>query len=116
MTTGRAVVAVGDIYTVLGFREQVIQLLSETQDRVRGEPGCLSYTFAEAVGDPGHYVVTQEWRDESALEAHYSSPPIVEYQQRVVEFLARPTQMRIHHVAETVHPADPGPMDPRRAD
>lgn len=111
-----SVVAVGDVHILVGRRNEVVELLSSTQDRVRREPGCLAYTFAEAVGDPGHYVVTQEWRDEAALEAHYSSPPLAEYLNRVGEFLARPTQMRIHRVAETLHPADPGPMDPRRAD
>ena len=101
---------------MLGRREEVIELLSTTQDRVRSEPGCLAYTFAEAVGDPGHYVVTQEWRDEPTFAAHYSSRPLAEYLSRVGELLARPTHMRIYRVAQTVHPVDPGPMDPRRAD
>jgi quinol monooxygenase YgiN len=116
MTAASSFVAVGDIYTVTGRRDEVVELLGATQDRVRREPGCLAYTFAEAVGDPGHYVVTQEWRDEAALEAHYSSQPLSEYLERVGELLARPTQMRIHRVAETIRPADPSPMDPRRAD
>jgi quinol monooxygenase YgiN len=109
-------VAVADLYTVLGRREEIIALLRATQDQIRREPGCRAYTFAEAVGDSGHYIVTQEWRDTAALEAHYSSQALADYLNRVGEFLARPTQMRIHRVAETFHPTDPGPMDPRRAD
>jgi quinol monooxygenase YgiN len=112
----KSVIAVGDVYTVLGRRDEVVELLSATQDRVRSEAGCLAYTFAEAVGDPGHYVVTQQWRDEAAFVAHYSSQPLTEYVTRATEFLARPTKMRIHRMADTIHPADPGPMDPRRAD
>ena len=107
---------VGDIHTLQGRRADVVELLRETQDRVRREPGCLAYTFAEAVADPGRYVVVQEWHDEAALEAHYASQAYKTYQQRIGELLSRPSEVRIHRIAEILHPADPGPMDPRRAD
>jgi hypothetical protein len=38
------------------------------------------------------------------------------HQDRVGEFLARPSEVRLHRVAQTVQLADPGPIDPRRAD
>jgi quinol monooxygenase YgiN len=107
---------VGDIHTLQGRRADVVELLRETQDRVRREPGCVSYAFAEVVADPGHYVVVQEWRDEPALEAHYASQAYATYQQHIGELISRPSEARIHRVAETLHPADSGPMDPRRAD
>jgi quinol monooxygenase YgiN len=107
---------VGDIYSLVGRADELVELLSETQVRARSEPGCLAYAFAEVVGDPGHYLVVQQWRDEAALDAHYSSPTFQRYQERVGEFLARPSEVRLHRVAETVHLRDPGPMDPRRAD
>jgi quinol monooxygenase YgiN len=110
------IIALGDLETLVGRSEEVVELLSATQDQILREPGCLAYTFAEVIGDPGHYVVTQEWRDEAAFTAHYSSQPLVEYLSRVGELLARPTEMRIYRVTETVHPVDPGPMDPDRAD
>jgi quinol monooxygenase YgiN len=107
---------VGDIYTLQGRRADVVELLRETQERVRREPGCVAYAFAEVVADPGHYVVVQEWVDEAALEAHYRSNAFTGYQARVGELLSRPSEVRIHRTTETLHPADPGPMDPRRAD
>jgi quinol monooxygenase YgiN len=107
---------IGDIYGLVGLADELVELLSETQAQARLEPGCLAYTFAEVVGDPGHYLVVQEWRDEQALDAHYSSPTFQRYQEQVGEFLARPSDVRLHRVAETVHLRDPGPMDPRRAD
>jgi quinol monooxygenase YgiN len=116
MTTSASVIAVGELDTVLGRREEVVELLTATQDRARRAPGCLAYTFAEAVDGPGHCVVTQEWRDETTVAAHYSPQPLAEYRRRVGELLARPTHMRLHDVAKTVHPADPNPMDLRRAD
>ena len=102
-------VVVGDIYTLQGRREEVVDLLHETQERVRLEPGCRAYAFAEVVADPGHYVVVQEWLDEAALEAHYGSAAYTSYQARVGAYLARPSEVRIHRVGETVQPANPAP-------
>jgi quinol monooxygenase YgiN len=42
----KSVIAVRDVYTVLGRRDEVVELLTATQDRVRSEPGCLAYTPA----------------------------------------------------------------------
>jgi quinol monooxygenase YgiN len=109
-------VVVGDIYGLVGRAHELVELLRETQEHARAEPGCVAYAFAEVVGDPGHYLVVQEWRDEAALEAHYASPTFRRYQDRVGELLARPSAVRLHRVAQTVQLADPGPMDPRRAD
>jgi quinol monooxygenase YgiN len=110
------VVVVGDIYALAGRADELDELLQETQEHARSEPGCVAYAFAEVVRDPGHYVIAQEWRDEAALEAHYASPAFRRYQDRIGEFLARPSEVRLHRVAQTVQLADPGPMDPRRAD
>jgi quinol monooxygenase YgiN len=107
---------IGDIYGLVGPVDELVKLLSETQREARLEPGCLVYSFAEVVGDPGHYLVVQEWRDEAALEAHHASSAFQRYQESVGEFLARPSEVRLHRVAQTLHLRDPGPMDPRRAD
>ena len=111
----RRVVVVGQVHTLLGRRAEVVELLADTQARAREEPGCVSYDFAEAVGDPGRFVVVQEWRDEAAMEAHYRSDGYVDYQARIGELLARPSEVRIHHVRETLHPEGGEPLDPRRA-
>jgi quinol monooxygenase YgiN len=109
-------VVVGDLDVLVGRRDELLELLAETQNRARKEPGCESYAFAEVAGEPGHVLVCQEWADEPALEEHYRSAAFEQYQQRVGEFLARPTEVRIHHVRQTVRPQDGAPMDPRRAD
>jgi quinol monooxygenase YgiN len=111
-----AIVAVADVYGLVGRRAELLDLMRETQGSARENPGCLTYTFAETLDDPGHFVLVQEWRDQAALDEHYRSPGFASYQERVGEFLARPTQLRVHQVAETLLPADSAPMDPRRAD
>ncbi len=39
----------------------------------------------------------------------------LDYRERVEELLAAPSAVRIHLVAETVHPRDPNPLMPLRA-
>jgi quinol monooxygenase YgiN len=110
------VVVVGQIHTLLGRREEVLELLRDTQARAREEPGCISYDFAEVVGDPGRFVVNQEWRDAAAMAAHYRTAAFADYQARIGDLLARPSEVRIHYVRETLRPEDGEPLDPRRAD
>ena len=107
---------IADIYALVGRAPELVDLLRTTHQQARAEPGCVAYASAEVIGDPGHYLVVHEWRDEAALEAHYTSANFRHYQQHVGELLARPSEVRLHRVAETVPLADPGPMDPRRAD
>jgi len=109
-------VVVVDIYGLAGRAGELVALLRETQEHARLEPGCVRYAFADVVGDPGHHLVVQEWRDEAALEAHYASPSFRRYQHHVGELLARPSQVRLYRGARTVQLTDPGPIDPRRAD
>jgi quinol monooxygenase YgiN len=111
-----SVVVVGDVYTLAGRRDDVIALLRDTQERIRPQPGCVSFSFAEVVGDPGHYLVVEEWSDDAALRTHFRSDAFTSYQENVGELLARPSEVRIHRVSETTRPVDSGPLDPRRAD
>ncbi len=111
-----SVVVVGDVYTLVGRRDEVVALLSDTQERTRPQPGCISFSFAEVVGDPGHYLVVEEWSHDAALRTHFKSDAFTSYQEKVGELLARPSEVRIHRVSETTRPVDSGPLDPRRAD
>ncbi len=109
-------VVVVDIYGLVGRAGEPVELLRTTREAARSEPGCVAYVLAEVIGDPGHHLVIEEWRDEAALEAHYASASFRRYQHHVGELLARPSEVRLHHVARTVQLTDPGPIDPRRAD
>jgi quinol monooxygenase YgiN len=110
------IVAIADIYAQLGLLDNVRELMAATQVRVREEPGCVSYLFAEVVDDPGHFVAVEEWRDQAALDEHFHSPSFKEYQEQIGEWLVRKSELRLHQVSGTVLPQDSAPMDPRLAD
>jgi quinol monooxygenase YgiN len=40
----------------------------------RAEDGCLVYSYAEDVAEPGLIRVFEAWRDQAALDAHVRTP------------------------------------------
>jgi quinol monooxygenase YgiN len=42
----------------------------------RAEPGCVEYSYAEDVLDPGLIHVKEVWIDQSALDLHFASDHI----------------------------------------
>lgn len=45
----------------------------------RTEAGCLGYSYAEDVLEPGLILVTELWSDQAALDRHFASPHIAEW-------------------------------------
>jgi quinol monooxygenase YgiN len=42
----------------------------------RAEEGCLDYAYAEDVLEPGLIRVTEAWRDQACLDAHFATDHI----------------------------------------
>ena len=38
------------------------------------EPGCLTYTLLEVIGEPGRILTFERWKDKAALDAHMVTP------------------------------------------
>ena len=45
----------------------------------RTEPGCLVYSYAEDVLEPGLIRVFEAWRDQASLDAHFQAPHMAEW-------------------------------------
>ena len=39
----------------------------------RAEPGCVEYSYAEDLFDPGLVHVQELWRDQASLDAHFAA-------------------------------------------
>lgn len=105
------VIALGDIHAQIPRREEVRELMRATQERAREEPGCASFTFAETLDDPGHFVVVEEWSDQAALDAHYRSQAFADYQARIGELIVRSSELRVHAVQASSRPVASTPVD-----
>lgn len=109
-------VAIAEIYVRIADREEVRRLMDATQARVRAQRGCVYYGFAEALGDPGHFVLVQEWSDQGALDEHYRSDVFAEYGASVGEHLVRASELRIYEVGAALSPVASGPVEPTQED
>ncbi|TPK20561.1 antibiotic biosynthesis monooxygenase [Mesorhizobium sp. B2-5-9] len=45
----------------------------------RAEDGCLEYSYAQDVLDPGLIRITEVWRARPALDAHFRSPHLADW-------------------------------------
>ena len=84
------------VENVARARPAVARLIEAT----RAEDGCLKYGFAEDVLDPGLIHVSEVWRDQAALEAHFASAHIAEWRTVWREIGIRDRDLRLYEVGE----------------
>jgi len=56
--------------TVTALQTVLLSLIEPT----RQEPGCLRYELLQNAVDPTDFTFVEEWADETALEAHFTTP------------------------------------------
>ena len=104
---------IAEVHGLAGRASELQRLLTDLADAARLEPGCLMFRALRG-DEAGEFVLLSLWRDESMLRAHYGREAYQRYRAAVGELLARPSDVTMHHVIETVHPIDPEPPDPAR--
>ena len=97
-------VGIGDVHAQVPQRRAAERVMLAAQAATRRQDGCLGYSFAEVLGDPGHYLVVQSWRDQQALDEHYRSVTFADYQAAITPLLSRDSELELHVVAESVRP------------
>lgn len=110
------IVALGDLHTQILRRAAVERVMQDAQAVARERDGCESFSFAEALGDPGRYLIVARWRDQASMEAHYSSPAFAAYQAAITPLLVADSELRLHVVERTVRPVDARTLDLRQDD
>jgi quinol monooxygenase YgiN len=111
-----AVIAVADMFGISGRRNELVELLQRSEREAAAEPGCRRHTFAAGLADPDRFVLVSEWDSQEALDTHYRSDVFARFQLGLQGLLARPSNMTIHSVSESVRPLNTRPIDPRDAD
>jgi quinol monooxygenase YgiN len=106
-----------EIHGLAGRAGELRTLLAEHARATTGEPGSLGSTASEPLGaEPGEFALDAWWDDDAALRAHYAGAGYARYADQVRDLLARPSDVRIHYVDRSVHPAGDPSQDPLRQD
>lgn len=50
-------------------------------EATRAEEGCLSYSYAQDVLEPGKLLIVEQYADDAAIGAHMKSPHMAEFQK-----------------------------------
>lgn len=72
-----------------GLREAARAMVAAT----RAEDGCIAYTFAEDVLDPGLVHIIERWRDAAAMGAHGKTPHMAAFGAALAK--AKPQGLRV---------------------
>jgi quinol monooxygenase YgiN len=59
--------------------EQARGTMQRMVEASRAEDGCLEYSYAEDVLEPGLIRVCERWRDAAALERHFAAAHLAEW-------------------------------------
>ncbi|HEY7930604.1 MAG TPA: putative quinol monooxygenase [Steroidobacteraceae bacterium] len=65
----------------------------------RAEDGCLEYSYAEDVLEPGLIRITERWRDRSCLERHFASAHIAQWRSSWTELAIGDRQLALYEVS-----------------
>jgi quinol monooxygenase YgiN len=111
MSRDPKLIVIAEIHGLAGRAAELSALLAGLAHATADEPGCVAFRLLEP-GTPGEFVVVGEYSDEPALRAHYATDHYRYYRASVGELLARPSDVVVHHVAQTVRAVDPNLPDP----
>lgn len=100
-----------ELHGLVGRAAELQALLADLAAASRAEPGCDAFRVLTAE-EPGDVLLLSSFVDETALRAHYDTSHYRRYRDRVGELLARPSDVLVHHVSNTVRARDPNPPEP----
>lgn len=70
---------IGTVRVPVGHMDTARSAMSDMITASRAEPGCLQYSYAEDVLDPGLIRVTERWTSRASLADHFESQHIADW-------------------------------------
>lgn len=64
------------------------------------EPGCIRYAFAQDLLDRNLIHITEAWRDQAALDAHFAMPHMVEWRAALATIGMTDRNLRVYQTDE----------------
>ncbi|WP_332771509.1 putative quinol monooxygenase [Phenylobacterium sp.] len=65
----------------------------------RAEDGCLEYSYAQDVAEPGLVRVYEVWRDQACLDAHFQTPHMAIWRGHWPEFGVSDRRLTLYETA-----------------
>jgi len=78
------------------FKPHMLAMLAGS----RAEDGCIEYSYAEDVAEPGLIRVFEAWRDQAALDAHFQTPHMAAWRAAWPEFGVFDRRLFAYEVAQ----------------
>jgi len=77
------------------FKPHMAKMLAAS----RAEDGCLTYSYAVDVAEPGLVRVFEAWRDQASIEAHFAAPHMAEWRAAWPQFGVSDRRLSRYEVA-----------------
>ncbi|HET6970277.1 MAG TPA: putative quinol monooxygenase [Phenylobacterium sp.] len=65
----------------------------------RAEDGCLTYSYAVDVAEPGLVRIFEAWRDQAAIDAHFQAPHMADWRAAWPQFGVSDRRLSRYEVA-----------------
>lgn len=74
------IVIVGQFRIPPGAVAAAVEPIAAVVGATRAEPGCIKYAYAQDPADPGLFHVSEVWENRAALDAHFASEHMKQWQ------------------------------------
>ena len=65
----------------------------------RSEDGCITYSYAQDVVEPGLIRVFEAWRDQAAIDAHFAAPHMATWRAAWPGFGVTDRRLSLYEIA-----------------
>ncbi|MDW7710718.1 MAG: putative quinol monooxygenase [Deferrisomatales bacterium] len=75
-------------------RQEILALVGPT----RSEAGCLNYDLHVSTGDPGLFLLYENWRSMADLDRHLATPYLERFKVLAPDLLAEPIDIALYEM------------------
>jgi len=100
MATEQAVVVIGEFRFPAERLAEAASAMARVITASRAEPGCIGYSYAADVLDPGLMRVSEHWTTRAALDAHFAAPHMDTWRREREELGMTGRKVRVYAVSE----------------
>lgn len=79
------IVVLGFMKTAPGEADRLLEAMNAMMTESESEEGCIRYVFSRVAGDTDSLVLTEIWRDQTALDAHFRTPHMAAFNAAVAD-------------------------------